>query len=77
MVQDEAVLIFDDRHPQAQLDRYAGFAFADPFGMGLKDGKDLLGMWYRFTAQDPATNLIDLPLGMRQVGIEIRQQRCR
>gem|GEM_PF-6178788 len=27
--------------------------------------------------QDPATNLVDLPLGMHQVGIEICQQRRR
>lgn len=77
MVQDKTVLIFDDSHPQSQLDRYAGLAFTDPFGMGLKNGKDFLGMRNGFTLQDPTTNLVDLPLGMRQVGIEIRQHRCR
>lgn len=77
MVQDEAVLIFDDRHPQAQLDRYAGLAFADPFGMGLKNGKDFFTVRNGFALQDPATNLVDLPLGVRQILVEVRQHRCR
>jgi len=36
--------VFHDADPQAQFDRYTGFAFTDPFGMRLKQGKDFFGM---------------------------------
>ena len=45
--------------------------------MRLKNGKDFFAMGNGFILQDPALNLVDLPLGMVQVIIEIRQQRRR
>ena len=43
-VQDKAMAVFHDADPQAQFNRDTGFAFADPFGVGLKQGKDFLVM---------------------------------
>ena len=73
MVQNEAVLVFDDTNPQPQLHRHAGLALANPLGMGLKNGKDFLFMWDDFALKYPATNLIDLPFSMDQVAFESRQ----
>jgi len=49
MMQNEAVLILYHRHPLAKLDRRAGFALADPLGVGLKNGKDFFAMRNGFT----------------------------
>lgn len=40
MVQDKAILVFDDTHPQAQLDRYASFAYRD-VGKGREQERKL------------------------------------
>ena len=59
------------------MSRSGSFAFADPLGVGLKDGKHFFAMRNRFALQDPAPNLVDLPFGMRQITVKIRQHRCR
>jgi hypothetical protein len=45
--------------------------------MRLGQGKDFFGVRNLFAVQNPATNLVDLSLGMRQVGFEISQQHRR
>ena len=39
MVQDELMLVFQDAHFDAQLNRHTCFAFADPLGVGFKNGE--------------------------------------
>lgn len=39
VVQDELVLALKDAHLHAQFHGNAGLALADPFGVGLKEGK--------------------------------------
>jgi hypothetical protein len=63
-VQDKAMAVFHDTDPQAQLHRDTGFAFTDPFGVGLKQGKDLFGMGNGFALNSAASNLADLTPGM-------------
>src|SRR5690606_8120408 len=45
--------------------------------MRLGQGKDFFGVRNLFAVQNPATNLVDLSFGMRQVGSEISQQHRR
>ena len=73
MVQDEAVRVFDHTDLEAQFHRHARLALADPFGVRLEDRKDLLGMGDGFAVQHPATDLVDLPFGMRQVAVQFGQ----
>jgi hypothetical protein len=39
MVQDELMLVFQNAHFDAQLNRHTCFAFADPLGMWFKNGE--------------------------------------
>ncbi len=68
------MLVFHDTDSQAQFNRHAGLALADPFGVRLEDGKDFLGMGDAFSQNDPASGLVDLPLGMRD---EVPPRECR
>lgn len=58
VMEDEPVLVFHDADPESQFDRYAGLTFADPFGMGLEDGKDFFFMGDGFALDNPAVYLI-------------------
>jgi len=64
MMQDETILIFQDAHIQAQFHRHAGFPFADPLGVFLEQGEDLLLMRNRLPLEHPSVDLIDLSMGM-------------
>jgi hypothetical protein len=39
VVQNETVAVFEYAYTQPQFDRHTSLAFADPFGVWLKDGK--------------------------------------
>ena len=54
------MLVFEDAHLDAQLHGDTGFAFADPFGVGLKDGEDFFVMQDAFTLNDTPVGLINL-----------------
>ena len=69
--------VFQDADPQAQLNRDAGFAFADPFGVGLEQGKDLFGMGNGFVLNGAASNLVYLTLGMQAEGAQVIEQHVR
>jgi hypothetical protein len=73
--EDEAILVFGDRHAHTELDRDAGLAFADPLGVRLEDGEHLLMMRDAFAEQDAAANLVDLPLGMGDVVVQRGEHR--
>ena len=51
VVEDEAVLILDHGHAQPQLDRDPGLALADPLGVRLENGEDLLSMGDALSAE--------------------------
>ncbi|PKM10993.1 MAG: hypothetical protein CVV13_10965 [Gammaproteobacteria bacterium HGW-Gammaproteobacteria-3] len=63
-VQDEALLVFQDTDAQAPLDRHASLAFADPFGMPLKQGKYFFVMRDGFTVQNAPPDWVDLAFGI-------------
>ena len=58
------MLVFHDADPQAQFDRHAGLALADPFGVRLEHGKHFLLMGDGFSENDPSSRLVDLTLRM-------------
>ena len=76
-VQDKAMAVFHDADPQAQFNRDTGFAFADPFGMGLEQGINLFGMGNDFALNSAASNLIDLTFGMQAKGAKVCEQHFR
>ena len=69
-VQDKAMRVFHDADPQAQFNRDTGFAFADPFGVGLEQGKDFFVVGNGFALNGAASNLVDLTLGMNLLTFE-------
>ena len=77
MMQDKAVLVFDDATRKPNSTGTPALPLLIHSVWGWKMEKTFSSCGNGFPLQDPATNLVDLPLGMRQVGIEIRQQRCR
>src|SRR5660398_144455 len=70
-VQDKTLAVFHDADPQAQFNwdtgpstrLRTGFAFANPFGVGLEQGKDFFVMGNGFSLTSAAFNLIDLTFG--------------
>ena len=77
MVQDEAVLVLDHAHTQAELHRNAGLALADPLCMRLEQGEDLLLVRNVLALQHPTFNLVDLPLGEPHELVELPQEDLR
>jgi len=67
VVQDKLKLIFDNTNLYAQFHRDTGFAFADPFGVRLKQGKDLFPMRDGFMVDDPPPDLIHLSFRMDDI----------
>ena len=72
VVENEAVAVIKDAHPQAQFDRYAGLALADPFGVGLDQGEDLFFVGDDFTLQHATIDLIDLAQGVLDERLQLR-----
>jgi hypothetical protein len=67
------MVVFHDADPQAQFNRDTGLAFANPFGMRFKQGKDFFGMGNGFTLNSAASNLINLTLGMLTKGSQVSE----
>ena len=76
-VQDKAMRVFHDADPQAQFNRDTGFAFTDPFGVGLEQGKDFFVMGNGFALNGAASNLVYLTLGMQAEGAQVIEQHVR
>jgi len=76
VVQNEAVGVFDHMDPDAQFDRHAGLALADPFGMGLENGEDLLFVGDGFSLQAAAMNLIDQESNVAWAATWWSRNRC-
>jgi hypothetical protein len=58
---------FNRSYTARQATTIVGFAFADPFGVGLEQGKDLFGMGNGFVLNGAASDLVDLTLGMQGI----------
>ena len=71
MMQDEPIAVFEHTHPQPQLDRNSRLPFADPFGVGLKNGEYFLFMGNDLPLNDPPADLIDLADGMNDIAVEV------
>ena len=76
-MQNKAMAIFRDADPQAQFNRDTGFAFANPFGVGLEQGKDFFVMGNGFALNGATSNLIDLTFGMQAKGAQVCEQHFR
>lgn len=74
VMENETILIFEHAHAQSELHRYTGLALADPLGMRLEDREHFLFMGDRLALEDTPADLVDLPLGMDNVGFELGQQ---
>jgi len=66
--------VFHDADPQSQFNRDTGFAFTDPFGMRLKQGKDFVGVRNGFALYSAAANLVNLTFGMLAESVQISKQ---
>ncbi len=64
MMQDIPILVFHNTGIQSQFDRYPRFPFANPLGVGLKEGEDLFLVGNRLALEHPPVDLIDLAMGM-------------
>jgi len=69
--------IFHNANPQAQFHRDTGFAFTDPFGVGLKQGKDFFAMRNLFFMNGSASYLVDLTVGMQTKSVQVSEQYFR
>ncbi len=70
MVQNELMLVFQNADSDTQLNWHTGFAFADPFGMRLKNGKYFFCVRNGFALDDSAFDLADLTLCMPDVAFD-------
>ena len=79
MVQDELMLVFQDAHFDSQLNRYACFTFADPFGVGFKNGAYFLFVRNDFAFDNTTVNLACLALDVLEVAFNFNllQQPAR
>ena len=71
VLEDELVLVLDDRDGNAQLHGGARLPLADPPRMFLEDRKDLLLLRDHLPLQDPPVRLVDLAPRMRDVPVEV------
>jgi len=76
-MQDKAMTVFHNADPQAQFHRDTGFAFADPFGVGLEQGEDLFVMRSLFIMNRATSYLVDLTIGMQTKRVQISEQHFR
>ena len=70
VLEEELVLVLDDRDGNAQLHGDARLPLAVPPRMFLEDRKDLLLLRDLLPLQDPPVRLVDLALRMRDVSVE-------
>jgi hypothetical protein len=70
MMQNETAAVFQHAYPQSQFYRDPSLAFADPFGMWLKDREHLFVMGNGFPLDNPTADLIDLALGMSDIAVK-------
>src|SRR5713226_9894760 len=64
-------------HTRTKLHRNAGLALADPFGVRLEQGEDLLLVRNVLALQHPTLDLVDLPLGVPHELVEFPQEDLR
>ena len=70
VLEDELVLVLDDRDGNAQLHGEARLPLDDPPCMLLEDRKDLLFLGDHLPLQDPPVRLVNLALRMCDVAVE-------
>jgi hypothetical protein len=70
MMQDELMLVFQDADHDAQLDRDAGLALADPFGVRLKHREHLILVRNGFAKHHGSPGLFDLTLGVTHEAVD-------
>jgi hypothetical protein len=75
VAEEEAELILAERDFEPELDGHAGLALADPLGVGLEEGEDLLAVGDGLALEHPPAHLIDLALGVGEDVIEGCEQR--